>query len=58
MLTQDPLVEPAADTVNLSGALASSTLGRKRSERIINQKLHRDVEPPWGDMALSDWART
>ena len=55
---QDELIEPAADSVNLNGVLASATLAKKPSERIINPKLQQQVEPPWGNMDVKDWAQT
>lgn len=55
---QDDLIEPTADSVNLSAALASATLSKKREDRVINAELHRDQGPPWGEHNVSDWVKT
>lgn len=57
MKIQDPLVEPAAEGVNIVAALASSTLTRKREERIINPALQHNTDPPWGEVDMQDWAK-
>ena len=54
---QDPLVEPTAEGVNIMAALASSTLNRRRDERIINPSLHHQTDPPWGELDVADWAK-
>ena len=48
----------AADQVNLTAALASATLSKRRDERIINPDLHRGRGPPWGDYSNSEWIKT
>ncbi|XP_013389901.1 coiled-coil domain-containing protein 87 isoform X2 [Lingula anatina] len=55
---QDELVVPSADSVNLSSVLASSTLSKKKNERIINSELRSRQEPPWGELDVREWAKT
>lgn len=56
--SQDSLVVPAADSVDLTSALASGSLSKRPSERIINKKLQQQTEPPWGGGSVRDWSRT
>ena len=55
---KDVLTEACADSVNLSSALASSTLNKKREDRVINPDLHKDMGPPWGRQELEEWVKT
>ncbi len=54
---QDELIEPCANRVNLTAAMASSSLNKKRSERVINPALHKSTEPPWGTQDPGEWAK-
>ncbi|XP_077988772.1 coiled-coil domain-containing protein 87-like isoform X2 [Glandiceps talaboti] len=55
---QDDLIEPSADHVNLSVLLSSSALGKSKKDRIMNPELKRNVQPPWGDENVSQWAKS
>ncbi|KAK2157092.1 hypothetical protein LSH36_199g05026 [Paralvinella palmiformis] len=57
-LENDEQIEVAADSLNLSSALASSTLSKKKNERVVNPQLHRDIDPPWGAQDIMNWAKT
>lgn len=58
LLENDEMVEPTADTLDLTSILASSTLTGPKEDRIINSDIHREVNPPWGEMDQRDWAKT
>ena len=51
------MVEITANKVNLTGAMASSSLNKKRSERVVNPALNKVTEPPWGLQSPSEWAK-
>ena len=55
---QDSLIENTADIVNLTAAMASSTLSGRPKERIINPTLRHSIQPPWGELDVKDWAKT
>ncbi|XP_062617089.1 coiled-coil domain-containing protein 87-like isoform X2 [Saccostrea cucullata] len=57
-LDDDEMVQKAADDVNLSGTMASSTLAKRRSQRVINPALNRGQKAPWGEMDPKQWVRT
>ncbi|XP_048734506.1 coiled-coil domain-containing protein 87-like isoform X3 [Ostrea edulis] len=57
-LDDDEMVQKAAADVNLSGTLASSTLAKRRSQRVINPALSRGQKAPWGEMDPKQWVRT
>ena len=37
--------------------MASSSLNKKRSERVVNPALNKVTEPPWGLQSPSEWAK-
>ena len=51
------MIESTANKVNLTAAMASSSLNKKRSERVINPSLGKVTEPPWGLQNPSEWAK-
>ncbi|XP_069138064.1 coiled-coil domain-containing protein 87-like isoform X3 [Argopecten irradians] len=57
-LDDDVYVVPAADSVNLSGTMASATLNKRKSERVINPKLRSQKQPPWGADDPKTWVKT
>ncbi|KAK3097621.1 hypothetical protein FSP39_011468 [Pinctada imbricata] len=57
-LDDDEMVLPAANSVNLSGTMASSSLNKRRSERVINPRLEQGKKPPWGEDDPKQWVRT
>ncbi|XP_052099414.1 coiled-coil domain-containing protein 87-like isoform X1 [Mytilus californianus] len=57
-LDDDELVMPAADKVTLTGTMASSTLSKRRADRVINPNLRKDKNPPWGEIDPKQWVRT
>ena len=52
------MVVSAPESVNVAGTLASATLSRKVSQRVINPELYRQRPPPWGQQEMKAWART
>lgn len=58
VVENDALVEKSAEFVNLSSTLASSTLTKKKSERVINPEFHKIEEAPWGNQDVRDWQKT
>lgn len=52
------MVQKAAEDVNLSGTMASSTLAKRPSQRVINPALNRGQKAPWGEMDPKQWVRT
>ncbi|KAK2182071.1 hypothetical protein NP493_368g02075 [Ridgeia piscesae] len=57
-MENDVLVETPADSVNIAAAFASSSLSKRREDRVINMALQQRSEPPWGGQALTDWVKT
>lgn len=57
-LDHDELVVAAPESVNIAGTLASSSLAKKRSQRVINPELYHEKPPPWGQQDMKTWART
>nr|XP_011442355.2 coiled-coil domain-containing protein 87 isoform X8 [Crassostrea gigas] len=57
-LDDDEMVQKAAEDVNLSGTMASSTLAKRPSQRVINPALNRGQKAPWGEMDPKQWVRT
>ncbi|XP_076102299.1 coiled-coil domain-containing protein 87-like isoform X4 [Mytilus galloprovincialis] len=57
-LDDDEMVMPAAGKVNLTGTMASSTLSKRRADRVINPNLRKDKNPPWGEIDPKQWVRT
>ncbi|XP_053405914.1 uncharacterized protein LOC123566374 isoform X2 [Mercenaria mercenaria] len=58
-LDDDESVVPAADSVNMSGTMASASLVRKRSDRVINPAfIKNDTKAPWGEMDQKQWVKT
>ncbi|KAL4227253.1 Coiled-coil domain-containing protein 87 [Mactra antiquata] len=58
-LDDDDSVVLAADSVNMSGTMASASLVRKRSQRVINPVFMKDNSlPPWGEMDQKQWVKT
>ncbi|XP_060581199.1 coiled-coil domain-containing protein 87-like isoform X2 [Ruditapes philippinarum] len=58
-LDDDESVVPAADSVNMSGTMASASLVRKRSDRVINPAFTKpSIKPPWGEMDQKQWVKT
>jgi hypothetical protein len=55
--SQDVLVEPAADTVNLSSILMPSALAKKKKEKFVNSSLQKSKVPPWGQEGNYEWAK-
>ena len=56
---QDTSVVPAADSVNMSGTMASASLVRKRTDRVINPAFVKDnSKPPWGEDDQKQWVKT
>ena len=50
---------PAADTVNLTGTMASASLTRRKLDRVINPAfLKENKQPPWGEMDQKQWVKT
>jgi len=59
LVLQDEDVVPAADSVNMTGTLASASLVRRRQERVINPVFIKDhAKPPWGELDQKQWVRT
>nr|KAG5696309.1 hypothetical protein BaRGS_027919 [Batillaria attramentaria] len=44
--------------VNVAGTMASASLSKKRSQRVINPDLYHEKPPPWGQQDMKAWART
>lgn len=58
-LDDDVSVVPAAGSVNMTGTMASASLVRKRSDRVINPAFIKDhTKPPWGEMDPKQWVKT
>lgn len=58
-LDDDESVIPAADSVNLSGTMASASLTRRKQGRVINPAfLKENKRPPWGEMDMKQWVKT
>lgn len=58
-LDDDDSVVPAADTVNMSGTMASASLVKKRADRVVNPAFIKDqAKPPWGEMDPKLWVKT
>ncbi|XP_052796425.1 coiled-coil domain-containing protein 87-like isoform X2 [Mya arenaria] len=58
-LDDDDNVVPCADSVNMTGTMASASLVRKRSDRVINPIFTKDqIKAPWGEMDPKQWVRT
>ncbi|XP_041374229.1 coiled-coil domain-containing protein 87-like [Gigantopelta aegis] len=57
-LDNDSAIQPAPDAIQLTGTSASSTLTRKRTERVINSNLHCNRYPPWGSNDAKKWVKT
>ena len=55
---QDDMVVPAAESVNITGTMASATLTKKPADRVINPKLQKEKNPPWGQEDPKIWVRT
>ena len=56
---QDETVVPAAESVNMTGTMASASLVRKRSDRVINPAFVKEARrPPWGEMDHKAWVKT
>ncbi|KAI0237485.1 Coiled-coil domain-containing protein 87 [Lamellibrachia satsuma] len=54
----DPLVEGTADAVNISAAFASSSLSKRREDRVVNVQLQQKSDPPWASQQASEWVKT
>lgn len=52
------MVVPAAESVNITGTMASATLTKKPADRVINPKLQKEKNPPWGQEDPKIWVRT
>ncbi len=55
---QEPTLEPSLKkTVNLSKIFASNSLHHRKSRRVVNKDLHRDIPCPWTarDMSKKKW---
>lgn len=57
-LDDDVSIMPSAENITLSGVMASATLGRRKAERLINPKLQKEKEAPWGQSDPKEWVRT
>ncbi|XP_021368618.1 coiled-coil domain-containing protein 87-like isoform X2 [Mizuhopecten yessoensis] len=57
-LDDDVFVVPAADSVNLSGTMASASLNKRKAERVINPKMRSEKQPPWGADDPKTWVKT
>lgn len=57
-MENDLLVERTADSVNIAAAFASTSLSKRREDRVINMQLQLRTEPPWGSQAVTDWIKT
>lgn len=57
-LDDDDMVVTAPESVNVAGTMSSSTLSKKRSQRVINPDLYHEKPPPWGQQEMKMWART
>ncbi|KAL8616651.1 hypothetical protein ACOMHN_031633 [Nucella lapillus] len=57
-LDHDVMVVSAPESVNMAGTLASASLSRKVSQRVINPDLYKEKAPPWGQQEMKAWART
>ncbi|XP_076443438.1 coiled-coil domain-containing protein 87-like isoform X3 [Babylonia areolata] len=57
-LDHDVMVVAAPESVNMAGTMASASLGKKVSQRVINPALYREKSPPWGHQDMKAWART
>ena len=55
VLVKDDYVEACAGDVNATVAMSSTTLAGPGHERIINESLHRQAEPPWGELGADEW---
>lgn len=53
------MVIQAAESVNLSGTMASASLTRRKADRVINPAfLKENKRPPWGEMDMKQWVKT
>ena len=52
------MVVAAPESVNVAGTMASASLSRKVSQRVINPNLYREKPPPWGHQDMKAWAKT
>ncbi|XP_052280455.1 coiled-coil domain-containing protein 87-like isoform X2 [Dreissena polymorpha] len=58
-LDDDDRVVSAADSVNMTGTMASASLVRRRTDRVINPVFAQNqAKPPWGEMDPKQWVRT
>jgi len=55
---QDEMVVVAPESVNVAGTMASASLSKKVSQRVINPDLYQEKPPPWGHQDMKAWART
>ncbi|PVD19306.1 hypothetical protein C0Q70_19793 [Pomacea canaliculata] len=57
-LDDDFMIVEAPETVNIAGTMASATLSKKCSQRVINPSLHQEKPPPWGQQDMKTWVHT
>ncbi|XP_070208925.1 coiled-coil domain-containing protein 87-like isoform X4 [Littorina saxatilis] len=57
-LDHDEMVVSAPESVNVAGTMASASLAKKVSQRVINPDLYHEKAPPWGHQEMKAWART
>ncbi|KAI8480882.1 Coiled-coil domain-containing protein 87 [Branchiostoma belcheri] len=58
LFDQDDIVEKHSTNVDVSKAVASSTLSKRKKDRIINPSLQVGKRAPWGEGDMRDWAKS
>ncbi|ESP00590.1 hypothetical protein LOTGIDRAFT_157869 [Lottia gigantea] len=55
-LDADAMFMNGAENINFTGTMASASLQKKPSERVINPKFTKDSKAPWGTADPKTWA--
>ncbi|XP_078607663.1 coiled-coil domain-containing protein 87-like isoform X4 [Branchiostoma floridae x Branchiostoma japonicum] len=58
LFDQDDIVEKHSTNVDVSKAVASSTLSKRKKDRIINPSLQVGKKAPWGEGEMRDWSKS
>ncbi|CAH1254407.1 CCDC87 [Branchiostoma lanceolatum] len=58
LFDQDDIVEKHSTNVDVSKAVASSTLSKRKKDRIINPSLQVGKRAPWGEGEMRDWSKS